>query len=208
VPDKSDRTTGRSGRRRNGFARETDLRRLSNARQERRTVLIVTNGSRTEVDYFEALKREPWVTAAKVTVKFQPGAPDAVVNRAAKIRDNSGYSEAWGVCDVDEFDVTAAIVTASDHQVDLALSAPSFEVWLILHHSEGCPSFNSATQVSAHLKKLVGNWDKTKLNYQDFRTGVFNAVTRAQRLGDPPGANPATEVWRLVESLRSDKIPA
>lgn len=207
MPNKSDRATERSGRRA-GFKRETDLRRRSGARQERRTVLIVTNGGRTEVDYFEALKREPWVTADKVTVKFQPGAPDAVVNRAAKIRDDSAYSEAWGVCDVDEFDVTPALVAADDHEVDLALSAPSFEVWLVLHHSEKCPRFNSAAQAGAYLKKHVPDWDKAKLKFDDFRAGVSGAIARAQLLGDPPDANPSTTVWRLVESLGARKTPA
>lgn len=49
-----------------GFGRETNLRRQVNTRRERRSVLVVTNGVSTEVDYFDALRREPWVTADKV----------------------------------------------------------------------------------------------------------------------------------------------
>jgi RloB-like protein len=206
VPDKA----GRTSRRRSGgtgFRRETDLRRSSGNRQERRTVLIVTNGERTEVGYFEALRKEPWVTVAKVTVKFEAGAPGAVVNRAAKIRDDSGYNEAWGVCDVDEFDVTSAIESAATQSVGLALSVPSFEVWLILHIAKSCPGFNTASQVEAYLKKLLTRWDKARLDFRDFRTGVPEAVARAKRLGDPPKANPSTSVWRLVESLGVDDIP-
>jgi hypothetical protein len=206
VPSRSERTSDRGDRRRS-FARETNLGRGVGVRQERRTVLVVTNGYRTEVDYFEALKQEPWVTAAKVTVKFQPGAPDAVVNRSAQIRDQNAYDEAWSVCDVDEFDVTAARASADHQEVELALSVPSFEVWLILHVAEGCPGFNNAAQVGVYLKKFVGDWDKTKLNFDQFRAGVFDAAVRAQRLGDPPDANPSTTVWRLINSLRNGEIP-
>lgn len=206
MPDKPGRTS-RRGSRSSGFRRETDLRRLSGNRQERRTVLIVTNGERTEVDYFEALKKEPWVRVAKVTVKFEAGAPGVVVNRAAKTRDDNAYDEAWGVCDVDEFDVTAAIESAATRSVGLALSVPSFEVWLILHLARSCPGFNTASQAGAHLKKLMSHWDKTRLDFAGFRAGVSDAVTYAKCLGDPPKANPATSVWRLVESLGTNESP-
>lgn len=205
MPDKSGGTSGRRNRA-TGFRRETNLRRSSGNRQERRTVLIVTNGERTEVDYFEALKNEPWVTAAKVMVKFEAGAPGAVVNRTAKIRDDSGYDEGWSVCDVDEFDVTAATESAVSQSVGLALSVPSFEVWLILHVAKSCPAFNTATQVGAYLRRFVARWDKTRLDFEDFRAGVTEAVTFAKRLGEPPKANPSTSVWRLVESLGADEM--
>ena len=98
--------------------------------------------------------------------------------RAARIRDENAYD---------------------------ALSLPSYEIWLILHLSAGCPRFNNATQVGRHLKKLLPGWDKTGLKFSDFRAGVPEAVVRAKRLGEPPDANPSTAVWRLVESLRNQE---
>ena len=97
----------------------------------------------------------------------------------------------------------AAVATATERGVELALSLPSFEIWLILHLSAGCPRFNNATQAGRHLKSLLPNWDKTGLKFSDFSAGVFDAVVRAKRLGEPPDANPSTAVWRLVESLRN-----
>lgn len=146
---------------------------------------------------------EPWATADKVKVKFESGEPIAVVLRAARIRDENAYDEAWIVCDVDEFDTKAAITEAVARQVELALSLPSFEIWLILHLSEGCPGFNNATQAGRHLKSLLPSWEKTGLKFSDFRDHVFDAVLWARRLGDPPDANPSTAVWRLIQSLRS-----
>ena len=188
---------------RTGFSHDTNLLRRANIRRERRSVLVVTNGVRTEVEYFDSLRKEPWITADKVTVKFQSGEPIAVVLRAAKIRDDNAYDEAWAVCDVDEFATEAAVAAAAERGVELALSLPCFEIWLILHVSEGCPGFNNATQAGRHLKTLLPNWDKAGLRFSDFRTGVFEAVIRARRLGEPPDANPSTAVWRLIESLRN-----
>lgn len=192
-----------SARGSSGFKRETDLGRRVDTREERWSVLVVTNGNRTEADYFEALKKESWVIADKVKVKFEHGEPAAVVLRAARIRDDNAYDKAWVVCDVDDFDVKSAITDATVRKVGLALSVPSFEVWLILHLSDGCPGFNKATQVNAHLKKILPGWDKTALKFTDFRDGIFDAVTRAKHLDEPPDGNPSTAVWRLVESLRA-----
>lgn len=201
MPSKPGRPANR-GARRPGFSLETGLQRRVGTRKYRRIVLIVTNGEATEKDYFEALKQEPWVTAAKVIVKFERGEPDYIVGRAGKIRDDECYAEAWVVCDKDEFDVTATGRRAAELGVELALSVPCFEVWLILHLSQGCPRFNTASQAGDHLKKQAPLWDKARLNFADFRDGVWDAVDRAQRLGEPPDANPSTSVWRLIESLR------
>jgi hypothetical protein len=164
---------------------------------------VVTNGVSTEVDYFDALRREPWVTADKVKVKFESGEPGAIVLRAARIRDDNAYDDAWVVCDVDEFDTEPAVATATGRGVNLALSLPSFEIWLILHLPGGCPPFNNAKQAGRYLKSLLPNWDKTSLKFSDFSDGVFDAVERAKRMGEPPDANPSTAVWRLIESLRN-----
>ena len=203
MASKSARTQDRR-QRGTGFSRETNLRRGTNSREERRSVLIITNGSRTELDYFKALRREPWVTTHKVTPKFEAGAPSAVVIRAAEIRAESAYDEAWIVCDVDEFDVQAAIAEAAEHDdVELALSQPCFEVWLILHFKPGCPGFNNAAQAGAHLKRILLHWDKATIRFSDFSAGVLDAADRAKGLGDPPEANPSTAVWRVIESLRA-----
>jgi hypothetical protein len=187
------------------LSRETTLRRRAGTREQRRSVLIITNGERTEVDYFEAVRKEPWITADKVKVKFEKGDPAVIVARAAKIRGDSAYDEAWAVCDVDDFDVKPALEAARDREVSVALSMPCFEVWLILHLCEGCPGFNNATQAVTHLKSLLPAWGKTTLRFDDFRAGVFDAVTRAQRLGATPDANPSTAVWQLIESLRKPR---
>lgn len=204
MPSRSGRTRDRQQRGK-GFNRETNLRRGVPIREERRSVLIVTNGENTEVDYFDALKGEPWVTADKITVKFINGSPVKAVVRAAEIRTENAYDEAWAVCDVDQYDVQPAITEAAAHEdVELVLSQPCFEVWLILHLRPGCPGFNDATQAGAHLKKILSHWDKTALRFSDFKVGVFKAVDLAQRLDKPPEANPSTAVWRVIKSLRGD----
>src|SRR5260370_26282585 len=169
MPPKGQRGRTRARSPRPGFPRETDLTRRVEVLEEGRSVLIVTNGARTEVDYFNVLKGEPWVTATKVIVRFEAGEPVAVVLRAAVLRDQNDYDEAWVVCDVDEYDVTAAIINAEARQLELTLSVPCFEVWLILHLSDRCPGFNTCAQPARYLGTVLLSWDKSNCSVSDFR---------------------------------------
>lgn len=183
------------------FQHETDLTRRIDVRRQRETLLVVTNGERTESDYFDGLRREPWV-AVTLRTKFQAGAPNEVVARARQICQGDEYDKVWVVCDVDQYDVSTAIQQAADGAVGLALSVPSFEVWLILHLSDKCPSFNDGPQADQYLRqKLLPSWNKGSLNFSDFRAGVADAVQRAKTRGEPPADNPSTAVWRLVELI-------
>jgi hypothetical protein len=179
---------------------ETDLTRQIDVRRQRETLLVVTNGERTECDYFEGLRKEPWVTVTLRT-KFHRGEPDDAVVLAVQISQSDEYDNIWVVCDVDEYDVSLAIQHSREGGIGLALSVPSFEVWLILHLSPKCPSFNDATQAGQHLAKMLPKWDKRNLRFSDFRDGVTLAIKGAKIRDAPPEGNPSTDVWRLVELL-------
>lgn len=185
-----------------GFSHRTDLSRPVAVREQRWTVLILTNGQRTEVDYFNGIRSGGLAGSGKVMiVKFRNGSPADTVRSAAGLRDYSEYDEAWAVCDVDTFDVLPAIELSSTTDVHLALSQPSFEVWLILHKSDSCRGFNNADQASRALRRLLPSWDKSALDFRQFVADILTAVERARTLGEPPEANPSTAVWKLIVSL-------
>ncbi|WP_204002990.1 RloB family protein, partial [Micromonospora lutea] len=110
--------------------RETDLRRRPATREQRRTVLITTNGESTERTYFDALKREPWISA-KVAVAVERGSPVDLVRDAYRRQRDNDYDEAWAVCDVDHYPPGEASAEAQRSGVRLAWSNPCFEVWLL-----------------------------------------------------------------------------
>lgn len=91
--------------------------------------------------------------------------------------------------------------------VQLALSTPCFEVWLILHHTVWRRSFQSADEARKELERLLPGWRKAGTSFDDFRDGVASACGRARDL-DPSGEdhmkNPSTSVWKLVEKFVDD----
>ncbi len=155
------------------------------------------------MDYFNGIRSSGLAGRGKVMiVKFRNGSPTETVRSAAELRGYSEYDEAWAVCDVDTFDVGPAIELSATAAVNLALSQPSFEVWLILHKADSCPGLNNADQACRVLRGHVQNWDKSNLRFADFVDHILVAVERAQRLGEPPEANPSTAVRKLIVSLR------
>lgn len=185
-----------------GFRRETDLRRRPGSREQRAAILIATNGESTERNYFLALKAEPWVRAARVAVVFARGAPIDVLRDAERRRDRDDYDQASVVCDVDHYEVGPANDEAIARNVRIVWSNPCFEVWLILHKADCNSYLENARKAGKRLNEHVQGWDKTALDFAQFRHGVDAAVKRAKALGPAPDRNPSTMVWQLIEALR------
>lgn len=182
-----------------GARRVTDLRRRPAVREQRRTVLIVTNGESTERVYFTGLKHDR--ATHRVMVAVERGSPLDVVRGAARRRDTDDVDEAWAVCDVDQYRTRDADAEASATQVRLVWSNPCFEIWLLLHHADCSGFVPNAAKAAAKLARHVRSWDKTALDFDEFRDRVDDAVRRAKLLGEPPAANPSTAVWQVVEAL-------
>ncbi|MEU8422027.1 RloB family protein [Micromonospora sp. NPDC048835] len=122
----------RNGRTRIGTTRETDLRRRVSVREQRQTILAVTNGEATERVYLEGLRREPWLVH-RLVVAVEKGSPIDAVRGAARRRDANDFDHAYVVCDVDHYPPELSEREAQRHAVTLLWSKPCFEVWLILH---------------------------------------------------------------------------
>jgi hypothetical protein len=119
------------------------------------------------------------------------------VRYAASAFTADEYDGVWCVVDTDSFDIQAAQTAAERLGVDLAISEPCFELWLLLHFTGHTAHVDNGTAACRLLKKHLPGYDK-KLDYVAFDSGVQSAITRAKAL--PPG-NPSTDVWRLVEVL-------
>jgi RloB-like protein len=115
----------------------------------------------------------------------------------------------WCVFDVDDhtrFD--DAVQMARDNGIELAVSNPCFELWLLLHFQDS-PGMRGRTRIQKLLRQHVPGYDK-KVEYATYDPGYGEAVTRAERLNEAaekdgePGRNATTGVYRLTESIREE----
>jgi hypothetical protein len=189
--------------------REPVRQRRPPTRQPRRTILIVVGADRTEADYLKGLRDH--VKAATVTMKIvaKPGAPDQLVEHARGFADRDLYDEIWCVTDVDHYEreggkVTLAVELAAKEGIDVAVSNPCFEIWLLLHRESCSSPCRDCDAVLRKLRKALPAYDKSGLRFNDFAGGLDEARARAERL-EPTGRdhsrNPSTSVWRLVNAI-------
>jgi hypothetical protein len=109
------------------------------------------------------------------------------------------------VVDVDDFtDIPQALDAARKYGIELVVSNPCFELWLLLH-LEGCTRHLTPAQALDAVKGLLPTYDKACLRFADFGSGLDDACNRALAL-DPSGTevhrNPSANVWKLVDRIR------
>jgi hypothetical protein len=187
------------------------------------TILIVCEGEKTEPQYFKGFQkacRNPRVT---IEVAKEHGVPWTLVNIAKECKrdaeaaarserdDNLAFDSVWCVFDVDEHPrVSDAKVMARDNGIELAISSPCFELWLLLHFREN-PGMRDRTRMKRLLAEHVPDYDKSG-DFATYAAGYRQAVNRAKRMdqsaaddGDV-GRNPTTGVYKLTECIRSESM--
>jgi hypothetical protein len=160
---------------------------------------VYCGGERTERAYLHGLNAA--YHGGPVTLDVQHKGrvdPRRVVDAAVKYaqRGPGLYDEVWCVVDVDHFDLAPAIRAAHRHGVELAVSNPCFELWLLLHHGAHSAHLERCGDATARLRKYLPTYEKVNLRFGDFAGGVAAAVKRAKELD--PERNPSTGMWRLV----------
>ncbi len=197
------------------------LKRRTGIRSPRRTFVILCEGTVTEPDYLDAVKRLPEVReVASVSIevdKLRSGAvPLTLVEAAIELRKrNDEIDEVWCLFDVEapqpHPNLLQAINQARDNGIKTAVSNPCFEIWLVMHF-DSCTAWLT-TEEACRLrcqhdqstgKRVVGEL------YMPLRE---SAVTRARKLfdmhvenGTPfPNDNPSSGVFQLLEAIEPSK---
>lgn len=185
--------------------RENTQHRRRPERRSRPLVLVVCGAECTEWQYFTGLRASLRSRAVDFVVMRHAKAPLQVVEYALKSAERNArdFDEIWCIIDVDDFDLPPAVALARRSQVELAISNPCFELWLILHF-EDCHCWLETSTAQKRIMRHLPAYDKARLNFADFEDGVTGAVSRAKALDTSGGQfelNPSTSVWRLVERM-------
>lgn len=177
-------------------------RRASGSRRERSSFLILCEG-RTENGYFSGMRTRH---GPQIDVD-EPGGDHLSIVRSAAGRVSDEYDAVWCVLDteLDSRLVKSISEEAARHDIQVALSVPCFELWLILHKREWSKPFQSAESAKRELKKAFPGRREGRTAFSDFEPGVDLACLRAREL-DPSGhdydKNPSSAAWRVVEAIR------
>lgn len=153
-----------------------EFKRPAPNRQERDKVLIVTEGEKTEPDYFKRLIAELGLTTAKVRITGDGGsAPISVVQTAENIlRNDDDFEQVYLVFDRDRhasYDQAIARVVGLQSRdnflgktVVSITSVPCFEVWYTFHISNSLKPYEAATTGDSPARALISDLKKVKLD--------------------------------------------
>lgn len=189
-------------------------RRRSSGRRERRVVLIVCEGTKTEPLYFGGFRA---AARGRYMIKIATSnAKDAVgiAKYAKEQKKRQGLSgkdgdSIWIVFDTDsnsreQLDAAEKLAEADSHK--LAMSNPCFELWYLLHFEDRTAAL-SKEELDIRLRRHIPDYKKNQDYFALLALRRSSALRRAEELESPSArplsraANPSTGVGRLVREL-------
>ncbi len=194
--------------------------RKSESRLIQYRYLIACEGEETEPTYFDEIKRKLPRDIA-IIAKGDGRNTLSLIKWAEEEKNSYEYvngkqiDEVWIVMDRDSFpphDFDNAIKSAEAKGYKLAWSNECFELWILLHFKDVIHTISRA-EIYKELSAIFGfNYERDGKNKQLFslirkHDGCENdAIDRAKRLWGnknyiPHQANPATGVFKLIETL-------
>ena len=198
-------------------------RKTKATREPKAKVVIVSEGKRTEPEYFKRFARLNRNGLVEVKTVGLGAVPSSVVNRAIdeydqlkrlarKQGDSFAYAfEVWAVFDRDEhveFDMP--IQKAEAHEIKVAYSNPCFEIWGLMHYCwvDGEIDRHSA-QRKLHAEHPSYHHDDNpvldadSLQGKPYEAALLNAkkalISRKKERAER--GNPSTTVHLLTESI-------
>ncbi len=189
-------------------------------------VLIVTEGTKTEPNYFEEIRRQNAVPSAHVRVMpSEKGTEPLQVVEFAKetFSETRSYDRVYVVFDRDDHKTYNDALTKSvalDKKLKniggspvrfIAIpSVPCFELWLLLHY-EDVQAFWHRSDVIDKLTKYIPRYEKGatgiyKITEQHLEISSQRAALLRARFVAETGKDPFTKVDELVALLRSIRL--
>jgi hypothetical protein len=204
--------------------REQALQRRVRHRPRKTPLLIICEGRETEPNYFWGLQKAVQQNFRIVVKEGKGGSCLAVVQQAIAEMEKAAargedFDEVWCVFDVEQADQRAQVVKArtlaEQHGIQLTLSNPAFECWLLAHFIRTKKAFADCDAV---IKALNKHWqsgfgqDYEKNDeqlYARLASRTETALDNARKVreqdwdasADIIDCNSATEVYLLVGRL-------
>ncbi|MCK9876865.1 RloB family protein [Frankia sp. Ag45/Mut15] len=180
----------------------------------KKTYVIFCEGRYSEPDYISGIKQLPHVaanSAISIEIDSERGVPLKLVQRAIERSHEQDIDECWCVFDVEwpenHPNLIQAITLAQQHGIKVAVSNPSFELWLSLHF-EDSTRFVSTENAERRSKQLDGRSGK-RIDASIYMPRRAAAVARARALDvrharnevSFPRNNPSSSMADLLEAI-------
>ena len=201
-----------------------ELKRRKHKRAPYDKVLIVTEGKKTEPEYFNGLKKHYRINSANIEIDgASDSSPESVVKYGKKRykeerSTGDAFDRVYFVFDKDAHHTYQQVLDEIErfNRGNAITSVPCFEYWLLLHFIYTTEPFSAtgrssaATQVIHKLKEHYPNYDKSASGifeqlYDKLETAKSNATRSLLEANKTGTDNPSTRVHELVDYLQNIK---
>ena len=198
------------------------LRRSKSPGSTGKTILIVTEGEKTEPNYLIGLRNHLKLQAADIHVVKADGTdPLSVVGCAVELRDQRKreakrgctvpYDSVWAVFDTERADTNPklndALQKARGQKVNVALSNPCFEFWILLHDEYTTAQFAKCEDVIRRIKdRHFPGYEKRSVDADQYIPKIPAAIRNSEQCREyhkmaGVDGNPSTDVDLLVREM-------
>jgi RloB-like protein len=183
-------------------------------------LLVFVEGLRTE-DLYLTYWRRQYRDRVRVEIDPYRGGPLQLVEKAVEAQRTEArearrgrgraHNQIWCVFDRDEHpNFAEAIGLAGRRSINLAVSNPCLELWFVLHfedrtaYLERQEAQHRAEQLLGCSKVLTDSClNALAERYDEARRRAVKLDEKHAGDGSPPGSNPSSSVWRLIDLIRS-----
>ena len=200
--------------------------RRQGSKEPRKSILIVSEGSKTEPIYFNSLKRILRLAMVEVDIVGEGAAPITVVDRAIEMRHarkrlaktsitKAAYEVVYCVIDVEApkaESLSRAANKARDNKLEVILSNPCFEYWYILHFRKTSAPFGTSQKAKSALRQEHRAYCESDTTIFDVvYPKTADAIRHSKQVlneqhndaEDLSDCNPSTHVHKIVEYLQN-----
>ena len=191
--------------------------------QPKRRFVLFCEGKNTEPGYFSAIRRMYDNTLLEIYPGV--GVPHTVAEKAVAYLKHGGSrrhrrngrsafeakDQVWAVFDRDQHPNFDAAIRLCEHNgVQIGLSNPCFELWLVLH-SEDYNRPETTDNIQTVLSKIHPEYNRRHVKKLDFDSLILHVVKAEDRANrqlllrkdvDDPYGNPSTRVGKLTSEIR------
>lgn len=206
-----------------------DFKRKSGFRDSR-LIIIAAEGEETEKQYFEGIKARydnPRVHVEVLERLDSASDPAKIIKILDQFRSDyklrRGHDQLWLVIDVDRWGnqkLSLVSQQCAQKRYQLAISNPSFEIWLLLHvrSLDTYPpeilvellanrKDRRRTRIEQELLLLLGKYNKTNLDMEYFAHRVFVAIQNARNSDLNPETRWPNQLGTRVYLLLEEIVP-
>ena len=96
-----------------------------------------------------------------------------------------------------------------DNNIEIVTSAPTFEIWYVMHYRNNRLKFQTSKEVKRELQNINGTYAESMDMYKIIKDSTDNAISTAQSLEqqiirnkeDLLSSNPHTSIYKILDAI-------